>query len=63
MEDLIELNSNELTKLNGGVVWIPLIIKGAKIAGATAAGYLGYEVTDGIVRGIAGGEYLPEPCR
>lgn len=42
---------------------VPLLIKGAKIAGGAAAAYFGYEVADGVVRGIAGGEYLPEACQ
>jgi hypothetical protein len=63
MENLKELSLCETSKINGGIVWVPLLIKGAKliaagVAGGTAA-YVGHEVTDGVVRGIAGGEYVP----
>jgi hypothetical protein len=58
MEHLKELNSSELINLNGGIVWVPILIKGAKLVGGGAAAYLGHEIIDGVVRGIAGGDYV-----
>lgn len=38
MENLQELSTNELSKINGGIVWVPLAIKAGKvIAGALTA--------------------------
>lgn len=59
MESLKDLSSDDLTKVNGGIVWVPIAIKAAKIIGGAAAAYIGYEVTDGVVRGVAGGDYVP----
>ena len=58
MENLKELSKNELFEINGGIVWVPIAIKAAKLIGAGAAAYLGHEVADGVVRGVAGGEYV-----
>ena len=59
MENLKEMNLNELKYINGGIVWVPILIKAGKLIAAGAAAYLGHEVADGIVRGVAGGEYVP----
>ena len=39
MENLKELNSNELSKINGGIVWKPFVV----------AGYLAYITYNEIV--------------
>jgi len=58
MENLKELSSKELLNVNGGFVWVPILVKGAKWAGAAASAYIGAEVADGVARGIAGGDYV-----
>jgi hypothetical protein len=61
MENLKDLNTIEMINTNGGIVWAPLLIKAAKALGLGVAGYLGHEVADGVVRGVAGGKYVQ--CR
>lgn len=39
MENLKDLSSNEISKINGGILWVPLAIKAGKIiAGALTVG-------------------------
>lgn len=59
MENLKELSSSELKCTNGGIVWVPILIMAGKAIGAGAAAYIGAEIADGVVRGIAGGDYVP----
>ena len=59
MEDLKEMTNNELKLTNGGIVWVPILIYAGKAVAAGAAAYLGHEVADGVVRGVAGGEEGP----
>jgi len=56
MENLKELSSDELTKIEGG--WIPLALKAAKFVGGVVSAYVATEVTHGVVKGVAGGEYV-----
>ncbi|MFD2200590.1 hypothetical protein [Shivajiella indica] len=49
-----ELNSSELTNLNGGAIFVPALIWAGKIAAGAVISYFTYETVDGIVRGVSG---------
>ncbi|MGY6520485.1 MAG: hypothetical protein ACXIUD_02080 [Mongoliitalea sp.] len=52
--EMLELNSSELNDINGGGFFVPLLIWAGKAAATAVAGYVAYEVIDGVVKGVAG---------
>lgn len=57
MKNLKELNKNEISKINGGIVWVPVAIAAGKFIGKAAAAYVAAEVVHGVAKGVAGGKY------
>jgi len=55
MESLKELNTNELSKINGGILWVPIAIKAGKAIAAGIGAYLAVTGTIDAANEIAEG--------